>query len=55
MEGLLDDEVFARPSAQAYRQQLHDPKVEEAWKRWPCLSRQLGVELELNQGERAAG
>ncbi|MCY1421921.1 hypothetical protein D9M71_375870 [compost metagenome] len=55
VEGLLDEEVFSLPSAQAYRQRLHDPKVEEAWKRWPCLSEQLGVELQLNQGQRVAG
>ncbi|GLZ86249.1 hypothetical protein Pres01_23000 [Metapseudomonas resinovorans] len=55
VDGLLDEEVFSQPSAQAYRQQLHDPKVEEAWKRWPCMSEQLGVGLELNLGQRAAG
>ena len=54
VDGLLDDEVFSQPSARAYRQQLHDPKVEEAWKRWPCMSQQLGVGLELNQGQRSA-
>ncbi|WP_375740815.1 hypothetical protein [Pseudomonas boanensis] len=54
VDGLADEEVFARPSAQAYRQRLNDPKVEAAWKRWPCLSQQLGVELQLNQREHAS-
>lgn len=54
VDGLLDEDVFSLPSAQAYRQQLQDPKVEEAWKRWPCMSEQLGVGLELNPGQRAA-
>ena len=55
VEGLLDEEAFDQPSAQAYRQRLNDPKVDAAWKRWPCMSRQLGVELQLNQGQRVAG
>ncbi|MGK8708967.1 hypothetical protein [Metapseudomonas otitidis] len=48
VDGMLDPGVFQRESVQQYRARLHDPKVEAAWKRWPCLSRQLGVELQLD-------
>lgn len=54
VDGMLDEAVFERASVQHYRDRLHDPKVEAAWKRWPCLSRQLGVELQLDQAQRAA-
>ena len=49
LDGLLDSETFDQASVHAYRERLNDPTVEAAWKRWPCLSRQLGVELELQQ------
>jgi len=55
VEGLLDEAAFAQDSVQAYRARLSHPQTEVAWKRWPCLSRQLGVELELDQAQRAAG
>lgn len=48
VDGMLDLGVFQRESVQRYRERLHDPKVEAAWKRWPCLSRQLGVKLQLD-------
>ena len=54
VDGMLDDASFAQDSVQAYRERLHNPKTDAAWQRWPCLSRQLGVELQLDE-TRAAG
>jgi len=54
VDGLLDAAVFAQDSVQSYRERLSSPQTEAAWKRWPCLSRQLGVELELDQVQRAS-
>lgn len=50
---MLDDESFALESVEAYRDKLSSPETGAAWKRWPCLSRQLGVGLELNQQQTA--
>lgn len=47
VENMLDDESFALESVEAYREKLSSPDTGSAWKRWPCLSRQLGVELDL--------
>ncbi|AMB86209.1 hypothetical protein AWM79_13225 [Pseudomonas agarici] len=47
VDEMLDEESFALESVEAYRDRLNDPNTEAAWKRQPCLSRQLGVELEL--------
>lgn len=44
---LLDEEIFALESVEAYREQLASPGTQAAWKRWPCLSMQLGVSLDL--------
>lgn len=44
---MLDEETFALESVEAYREKLASPGTEEAWKRWPCLSMQQGVGLEL--------
>ncbi|WP_338521825.1 hypothetical protein NUH87_16835 [Pseudomonas batumici] len=49
VDEMLDEESFALESVEAYRDRLHSPDTEAAWKRWPCLSRQLGVGLELEQ------
>ncbi|QXI28632.1 hypothetical protein [Pseudomonas vanderleydeniana] len=49
VDEMLDEESFALESVEAYRDRLNSPDTEAAWKRWPCLSRQLGVELELEQ------
>lgn len=49
VDEMLDEESFALESVEAYRERLHSPDTEAAWKRWPCLSRQLGVGLELEQ------
>ncbi|MGC7838269.1 hypothetical protein ACK3BK_00280 [Pseudomonas sp. L7] len=47
VEEMLDDESFAVESVEAYRNTLSSPETGAAWKRWPCLSRQLSVELAL--------
>ncbi|WP_412461070.1 hypothetical protein ACK2SD_00280 [Pseudomonas sp. SC11] len=49
VDEMLDDESFAVESVEAYRETLRSPQTGEAWKRWPCLSRQLSVELDLHQ------
>lgn len=54
VDGMLDEASFAHDSVQAYRERLNNPQTDAAWKRWPCLSRQLGVELQLNE-TRATG
>ncbi|NER61049.1 hypothetical protein G3435_15875 [Pseudomonas sp. MAFF212428] len=48
VDEMLDDESFALESVEAYREKLSSPDTGAAWKRWPCLSRQLGVGLELD-------
>jgi hypothetical protein len=53
VEGMLDDASFAQDSVQAYRERLSDPQTEAAWQRWPCLSRQLGLELQLDESRTA--
>lgn len=54
VEGMLDPRHFDPQLLQAYREQLDDPQVVAAWQNWPCLSRHLGVELELAQEQRVA-
>jgi hypothetical protein len=54
VEALLNPAHFDQQLLEAYRQQLDDPQVVAAWQSWPCLSRQLGVELTLGQEQRAA-
>lgn len=54
VEGMLNPSHFDPQLLQAYREQLDDPQVVAAWQSWPCLSRHLGVELELPQAQRAA-
>ncbi|WP_411390880.1 hypothetical protein [Pseudomonas sp. MPB23] len=49
VDEMLNEDSFALESVEAYREQLKSPHTEAAWKRWPCLSRQLGVELALDQ------
>lgn len=49
VDQLLDDESFALDSVEAYRDRLSSPDTEAAWKRWPSLSRQLGIGLEIEQ------
>lgn len=47
IDGLLDEDSFSLESVDAYRETLASPDTEAAWKRWPSLSRQLGVGLEM--------
>ncbi|EJO94692.1 hypothetical protein A471_06336 [Ectopseudomonas mendocina DLHK] len=47
LAGMLDDASFDQPSVQAYRERLAAPDTISAWRRWPCLSQQLGLELQL--------
>lgn len=47
LEGMLDEEVFQQDSVHEYRARLNSPQTLAAWQNWPCLSRQLGVELGL--------
>ena len=54
VEGLLAEASLDQAALQAYRQRLDEPQVSPAWRNWPCLSRQLGVELELAQEQRVA-
>ncbi|OYT94336.1 MAG: hypothetical protein CFE49_18795, partial [Pseudomonas sp. PGPPP3] len=54
VEGMLNPSRFDPQLLQAYREQLDDPQVTAAWQHWPCLSRHLGVELELPQEQRVA-
>ena len=47
VDELLDAQVFQQSSVQEYRTRLSNPQTVAAWQNWPCLSRQLGVELGL--------
>ena len=49
VDRMLSEDSFALESVEAYREQLKSLATEAAWKRWPCLSRKLGIELELDQ------
>lgn len=54
VDGMLDEASFTQDSVQAYRERLHSPQTDAAWQRWPCLSRQLGVELQLAESRAAS-
>ena len=47
LDEMLNDESFAVESVDAYRERLTSPETGAAWSRWPCLSKQLGVGLNL--------
>ncbi|MDR6914754.1 hypothetical protein J2X66_001618 [Pseudomonas sp. 3296] len=49
LDEMLDDQSFALESVEAYREKLSSPDTGAAWKRWPCMSRRLGLSLELDQ------
>jgi hypothetical protein len=53
VDGMLDASSFDQDSVAAYRERLQDPQTLAAWKRWPCLSRQLGMELRLDESREA--
>jgi hypothetical protein len=48
VDQMLCDESFELPSVDAYREKLVSPETGAAWKQWPCMSRRLGIGLELN-------
>lgn len=48
VDEMLNEDSFALESVENYRDRLNSPDTEAAWKRWPCLSRQLGVGLQLD-------
>lgn len=50
---MLNKDSFKQDSVVAYRERLSAPTTEAAWKRWPCFSKQLGVELVLD-GQRVS-
>lgn len=45
VDQMLDEDSFALESVESYRQRLLSPDTGAAWRRWPCLSRQLGVDI----------
>ncbi|MFP3850888.1 hypothetical protein [Pseudomonas sp. W5-01] len=51
IDEMLDDDSFSLESVEAYRERLASPDTDAAWKRWPSLSRQLGVGLEMECGK----
>ena len=51
---LITDKTFSGASLRRYREKLANPRTLAAWQRWPCLSRQLGVSLQLS-AERQPG
>jgi len=48
MAQMLCDERFELPSVLAYRDKLISPETGAAWQQWPCMSRRLGIGLDLN-------
>jgi hypothetical protein len=49
VDSMLEASIFEQESVQAYRGRLSSPNTHAAWQQWPCLSRQLGVELQLQE------
>jgi len=47
LDQLLDEDTFAADAVERYRAALSSPATGAAWQRWPCLSRQLDVDLTL--------
>lgn len=47
VDELLNEDSFSLESVEAHRERLSSPDTESAWKRWPSLSRELGVGLEM--------
>lgn len=45
--GLLPADLFQSAEFQAYRAQLDSASVQRLWAQWPCMSQQLGVDIEL--------
>jgi len=52
VEQMLGDESFELESVIAYRERLSSEATGAAWKKWPCMSRRLGIGLEdVSQAE----
>lgn len=47
IDQLLNEEAFEQERVQAYKDRLTSPETGALWKRWPCMSRQLGIGLSL--------
>jgi len=47
VSGLLPEDLFQSAEFQAYRAQLDPAEVQRLWAQWPCMSQQLGVDIEL--------
>jgi len=47
VDQMLNEEAFEHEAVQAYKDRLTSPETGVAWKRWPCLSRQLGIEINM--------
>ena len=45
--GLLPDDLFQSPAFKAYQAEQDPDRVRELWSQWSCMSRQLGVDIEL--------
>ncbi len=45
VDGLLDPARMTSEERQTCRACLEDEETRQAWQQWPCLSRQLGMEL----------
>ena len=54
VDQMLCDESFELASVQAYRDKLISPETGAAWQQWPCMSRRLGIGLDLNPALEAA-
>lgn len=45
--GLLPEDLFQSEEFKAYQAQQDPAKVRQLWAQWPCMSQQLGVDIEL--------
>lgn len=46
---LLPPETFQKPSVQRYREKICAPNTIIAWLRWPCMSRELGLDVDFSE------
>lgn len=49
VEGLAPESLFSSQTFQEFRQIIADRGRAALWGQWPCLSRQLGVEIRLSE------
>jgi hypothetical protein len=47
IDQLLNEEAFEQETVQAYKDRLTSPETGALWKRWPCMSRQLGIGISM--------